>query len=444
MISACVCVCVRAVYPSIIRAHNLCWSTLVLSDDVVVAAAAAAAGGATVAIETIETHLGTYRWAQGGRRGVLPTMLEKLAAMRKSAKGDLADAKRRGDTFLASLFDAKQAAIKVVMNSAYGFTGAAKGYLPCVPIAISVTTIGRAMIEKTRRMAETLVPDSQVIYGDTDSVFVKLSLPSDAPLAAHFEIAEKLAEDISATFLPPIKLEFEKVYRVLLLIGKKRYAGLKLTSPDEHPVMDTKGLQLCRRDSVPLARETSAAVLDAFLWRGSVDAAMRCAKDAVLELVSDLAPFEKLVLSKQLRGSYANPESQPHWRVAQNIYRRTGQRVPSGSRVPYVIIRAPEFKGDLVAARAEDPTYATTNGLRLDVLHYLESHMLTPLLTLLTPMLPDADARAELLGEPEIAERIAALRELFDTEARDIKRVRTNAANKQHPITAFFTKKYAS
>lgn len=41
--------------------------------------------------------------------------------------------------------------------------------LPCVPIAASVTATGRAMIQKTKALAEALVPGSRVVYGDTVS-----------------------------------------------------------------------------------------------------------------------------------------------------------------------------------------------------------------------------------------------------------------------------------
>lgn len=55
------------------------------------------------------------------------------------------------------------------MNSVYGFLGATKGMMPCVPIASSVTATGRAMIQKTKALAESLVPGSRVVYGDTVS-----------------------------------------------------------------------------------------------------------------------------------------------------------------------------------------------------------------------------------------------------------------------------------
>ena len=99
--------------------------------------------------------------------------------------------------------------------------------LPCVPIAASVTATGRAMILKTKQLAETLVPGSRVVYGDTDSVMVILNLGEDKrhDMHAHFKAAEDLAAKISATFKAPNELEMEKCYYPYLLFSKKRYAG---------------------------------------------------------------------------------------------------------------------------------------------------------------------------------------------------------------------------
>lgn len=48
----------------------------------------------------------------------------------------------------------------------------------------------------------------QVIYGDTDSVMVKLGV---ATVKEAMDIGREAAEWVSSHFTPPIKLEFEKV-----------------------------------------------------------------------------------------------------------------------------------------------------------------------------------------------------------------------------------------
>ena len=97
----------------------------------------------------------------------MPDLLRDLAQYRKQAKKDMADAKKRGDAFMTSVYDGKQLAIKVSMNSAYGFFGAANGYLPCAPIAAAVTTIGRRMIDQTKTFVEETYAGAEVVYGDT-------------------------------------------------------------------------------------------------------------------------------------------------------------------------------------------------------------------------------------------------------------------------------------
>ncbi len=44
-------------------------------------------------------------------------------------------------------------------------------------------------------------------------------------LRAHFDVAERIAAEISQTFRAPIELEFEKCYFPYLLFSKKRYSG---------------------------------------------------------------------------------------------------------------------------------------------------------------------------------------------------------------------------
>lgn len=143
-------------YPSIIRANNLCYSTLVLDPRY------DAVDG--VDYYTVATGMGVYRFAQAPQ-GVVPALLEDLAQFRKKAKKDMAAAKAAGDSWAEALFNSKQLAYKITMNSVYGFCGATKGMLPCVPIAASVTATGRAMIQQTKELAERLVPGSRVIYG---------------------------------------------------------------------------------------------------------------------------------------------------------------------------------------------------------------------------------------------------------------------------------------
>jgi DNA polymerase delta subunit 1 len=113
-------------------------------------------------------------------------------------------------------------ALKVSANSVYGFTGAAVGQLPCLPIASSVTSYGRYLLEKTKEFVEQKYTiangyehDAQVVYGDTDSVMVKFGTKT---VKDTFPLAIEAADKCSDIFPNPILLEFEKVYFPYLLM----------------------------------------------------------------------------------------------------------------------------------------------------------------------------------------------------------------------------------
>jgi len=140
-----------SLYPSIMRAHNLCYSSLVIDPRY----------GNVPGIEY--EQYGPYRFAQGVP-SLLPSILNELAAFRKKAKKLMAAAE---GTPMEAVYNGQQLAYKISMNSIYGFTGAMKGMLPCVAIASTVTMRGRQMIEETKNYVEEHFPGAKVRYGDS-------------------------------------------------------------------------------------------------------------------------------------------------------------------------------------------------------------------------------------------------------------------------------------
>ena len=62
-------------------------------------------------------------------KGVLPALLEELYAERKRVKREMAQAQKDGNKLLADILDSTQLAIKVSLNSTYGFLGRGQGNL---------------------------------------------------------------------------------------------------------------------------------------------------------------------------------------------------------------------------------------------------------------------------------------------------------------------------
>ncbi|MFP3309633.1 MAG: DNA-directed DNA polymerase I [Acidilobus sp.] len=110
-------------------------------------------------------------------------------------------------------YDTVQAAMKVYINASYGVFGNESFALYSLPVAESVTAIGRATLLETLRKASEL--NLHILYGDTDSLFV-WDPPKDALNNVIKYAQEKLGMD----------LEIDKTFRIVLFSGlKKNYVG---------------------------------------------------------------------------------------------------------------------------------------------------------------------------------------------------------------------------
>jgi DNA polymerase elongation subunit (family B) len=87
-------------------------------------------------------------------RGVVATLLEELFAERKAVKRKIKDAYQSGDNELADIYDNLQLAIKVSLNSIYGFMGRNVGSLIMKPLGAITTYIGRTLLETTQDYTE--------------------------------------------------------------------------------------------------------------------------------------------------------------------------------------------------------------------------------------------------------------------------------------------------
>lgn len=156
-----------SLYPSIMMAYNLCYTTLAKKKDI---------EGLEENKDYIKTEEGNYFVKSHVHKGILPQILEELISARKRAKAELA---RATDEMTRGVLEGRQLALKISANSVYGFTGAVVGQLPCLEISSSVTSFGRDMIKKTKDAVMEHFPTANVIYGDTDSVMVKFQVNED-------------------------------------------------------------------------------------------------------------------------------------------------------------------------------------------------------------------------------------------------------------------------
>nr|XP_015801364.2 DNA polymerase delta catalytic subunit [Nothobranchius furzeri] len=380
-----------SLYPSIMMAHNLCYTTLLQKGS--------AEKLGLSSEDFIKTPTGDQFVKSSVRKGLLPEILENLLAARKRAKAEL---KSETDPFKKQVLDGRQLALKISANSVYGFTGAQVGKLPCLEISQSVTGFGRQMIERTKQLVESKYTisngcdaDAKVIYGDTDSVMVKLGV---ATVKEAMDIGREAAAWVSSHFTPPIKLEFEKVYYPYLLINKKRYAGLYFSSSaDTHDKMDCKGIETVRRDNCPLVANLINTCLQKILIDRDPQGAVGHAKEVISDLLCNRIDISQLVITKELtRTAQEYAGKQAHVELAERMRKRDAGSAPNlGDRVPYVIIKA--AKGAAAYMKSEDPIYVLENNIPIDTQYYLEQQLSKPLLRIFEPILGESKAESVLL-----------------------------------------------
>ena len=396
-----------SLYPSIMCAHNLCYSTLVMNpkyDN----------------LPGVEyEQYGPHRFAQNVP-SLLPVILTDLKAFRKKAKKLMA---QHEGTQMEAIYNGQQLAYKISMNSIYGFTGASKGMLPCVAIASTVTMRGRQMIEETKNYVEEHFPGAKVRYGDTDSVMVEFDvqgLKGQEAIDYSWQLGEQAAEQCTKLFKAPNDLELEKVYCPYFLYSKKRYAAKMYEKKGDNVVfkkIDVKGLQVVRRDSCPFVRETLKGLLAQVLESSDPIPVIEAARDAARNLMQGNVPIEKLLMSKQLAAEYKVPMA--HVTVRDKIKARApGSEPQQGDRVQFVIV-----KGDgKMFEKAEDPAWVLEKNLPIDYQYYFTNQFKKPVQDLLEPLISsDVIFDKKFMVKTESTEELKARRAFLSRFAGGIK-----------------------
>ncbi|KAI0124213.1 DNA polymerase delta catalytic subunit [Xylariales sp. AK1849] len=389
-----------SLYPSIMQAHNLCYTTLLNKK-------AAEKFDLKKDEDYIVTPNGDMFVTVKQRKGLLAQILEELLSARKQARRELAVEK---DPFKKAVLNGRQLALKVSANSVYGLTGATTGKLPCLEIASSTTSYGRQMIESTKDevekkycIANGYSHDAQVVYGDTDSVMVKFGMKD---LAEAMKLGEEAANYVSSKFVKPIKLEFEKVYFPYLLINKKRYAGLYWTNPNNYDKMDTKGIETVRRDNCLLVQTVIEKVLRMILMDQDVEGAQEYVKNIISDLLQNKVDMSKLVITKALTKEHYDGR-QAHVELAERMKKRDAGSAPGlGDRVAYVMIKG--AAGAKNFEKSEDPIFVLENNVPIDTRYYLDNQLAKPLGRIFDPILGETKAKSLLTGAHTRAISVAA------------------------------------
>jgi DNA polymerase I len=256
--------------------------------------------------------------------------------------------------------DARQKAVKVITNATYGYTGwiGARWYIK--PVAEAAAAWGRETIQKTIKLAEKT--GLQIIYSDTDSIFVK-----NEP-----EKMEKLSQEIGKTL--GLEIKPDKIYtRILFTEAKKRYCGLLPNGE-----LDIVGLEVVRGDWALVAKNLQEKVLEILLKEKSPQKAADYTHQYILDVKDRKIPYKNFIIWKTLTKPIEEYEVKaPHVEAAR-LLKKEGLDLTLGDKVGYVIVKG---EGKLYA---KAKPYMLASSEDLDIEYYITNQVVPAAARVLT------------------------------------------------------------
>lgn len=338
------------------------------------------------------------RYAQplDGSKLTLPQITTWLLNARSAKKKEM---KAERDPERYALLDSEQLAYKLTGNSLYGQLGSGTFKIRLQALAASVTSYGRKQILFAKAAIEKFYGpssnrnncSSNVVYGDTDSLFVTFNVknPETGKLLegrearqATIDMTDEAGHFITKTLAPPHDFEFDKCFDPLLMFSKKRYAGNMYEENADDYVHKYMGIALKRRDNAPIVKTIFGGAMKMLLNSRDVSGAFKFIKDKCLELVEGKVSLGQLTVTKSLRDNYANPLSIAHKVLADRITERDPGNAPAaGDRIGYVYIspKAGQEASKLQGDRIETPQYIRDHQLIPDYKHYIEHQLQNPI-----------------------------------------------------------------
>ncbi len=253
------------------------------------------------------------------KKGFFTQILEKLIEERDLTKKRLKEISRESVEY--SLLDVKQKNLKILANAMYGYMGWTGARWFVREGAEAVAFLGRKTITESINKAEEL--GLEVIYADTDSLFVKYNEEKVNKLMNW--VREELG----------LEIKIDKIYeKVVFTEAKKKYAGI--TSKGE---LDIVGLEVVRSDWCNYARETQKKVLEKLLIDTPMTEIFDLIKERVNQLQQGKFKLEDLIIWEQITRSLDEYKANaPHIQVAKNLVEK-GWEVKKGDFVGYVICK---------------------------------------------------------------------------------------------------------
>ncbi|KAF2198958.1 hypothetical protein GQ43DRAFT_482877 [Delitschia confertaspora ATCC 74209] len=313
------------------------------------------------------------------RKSLLAKMLGEILETRVMVKSGMKQDK--DDKTLQQLLNNRQLALKLLANVTYGYTSASfSGRMPCSEIADSIVQTGRETLEKAIALIHSVERwGAEVVYGDTDSLFVYLK---GRTRDQAFTIGEEIAEAVTQANPRPVKLKFEKVYHPCVLLAKKRYVGFKYEHRSQkEPEFDAKGIETVRRDGTPAEQKIEEKALKILFRTSDLSQVKSYFQSQCTKIMSGRISIQDFLFAKEVKlGTYSDRGPPPPGALIATKRMLADHRAEPqyGERIPYVVITG--APGARLIDRCVSPeTLLQNDHVELDAEYYISKNIIPPL-----------------------------------------------------------------
>jgi len=347
----------NSLYPSIIQEYGICFTTNVSENGDMVN----------------PQH----------KSDILPMIMRRLLKTRNAVKSRM---KMESSQYKKRQLDIKQLGLKLTANTIYGCLGSPYSRFYSVHLAKLITLKGRESLAAAVECAKGEL-GLDVIYGDTDSIMVHTAVHD---LDDALVIGNTLKKEVNKRYTE-LEIEIDGVYKKLLLIKKKKYAGIaidiKQMDDNERVIIERielKGLDMVRSDWCNLSKKICSNVLSRIFCM-TVDTPKNVyayLKNVNRDIKAGLYDFSDFVLRKQLTkplSEYKDPHSHVHVCVAMRLVNE-GVKIAKGDAIEYLICEQARDETGILSSRSYTVNeFNKSDILSLDLDWYVAHQILPPI-----------------------------------------------------------------
>nr|CAG4712031.1 unnamed protein product [Naegleria fowleri] len=277
------------------------------------------------------------------RQGILPRMCTEILNTRVMVKQAMKETSKE-DTETQRILNARQLGLKLIANVTYGYTSANfSGRMPLSDLADAIVQLARQTLENAiETVNQRFKGKCRVAYGDTDSLFVECI---DSTKEEAFKLGKEIVKIVTNSNPKPITLQMERVFHPSFLVSKKRYVGLAFENPSQTKgTLFCKGIEAVRRDNCLMVRSLMEKSLEILFETLDFSLVKSYLSRQFYRIISEKCSLQDFIFWKKVKLGYYKSEKNlpPSARVAIREMQRDPRAEPRfNERVPYIVVFSP-------------------------------------------------------------------------------------------------------